>query len=88
MTRDLVRREQFVLPAIDPGKGVTGSLRIEGAAYGDFVEVAMTSNQFDVMVHGWVSNPDEVSVRFTNMASVPRELGSVGARIRVSKTDD
>lgn len=66
------------------GAGVTTTVTVTGAALGDHVDVSFSLDLQGVMLTGWVSAANTVSVRFQNETGAPVDLasGTIKARTR------
>jgi hypothetical protein len=66
------------------GAGATTTVTVTGAALGDYVDVSFSQALAGVLLTGWVSATDTVSVRFQNESGGVVDLasGTISARVR------
>ncbi len=72
-------------PSLADGAGVTTTLTVNGAALGDIVTVSFGRDLQGVLLTGWVSAADTVSVRFQNESGGVIDLVSGTLRAQVVK---
>lgn len=73
-------------PSIPNGASETTTVAVTGAATGDFVDVSFSRDTQGVIVTGWVSAADTVSVRFQNNTGSAVDLPSGTIRVRLKKS--
>jgi len=74
-------------PSLDDGDGTTTTVTVTGAALGDFVtSVSFSLDIQSLIVTGWVSAADTVSVLFQNETGATVDLGSGTLRVLVQDT--
>jgi hypothetical protein len=71
-------------PSLADGAGVTTTVAVNGAAPGDSVSIAFTSDVGGLLLHAWVSGANVVSVRFQNETGAPQDIvsGTIRATVR------
>jgi hypothetical protein len=72
-------------PNLVDGSGVTTTLAFSGAALGDFVMVSFNQPLQGIILTGWVSSTNTVSVRFQNETGGAIDLSSGNLYVRVIK---
>jgi len=72
-------------PSLATGEGVTTTLTVPGAAFGDFARASFSLDQQGMTLTAWVSAADTVSVRFQNGTAGVVDLGSGTLRVRVER---
>lgn len=71
---DFVGAVTYDPPSLADAAGTTTTLTVPGASIGDFVAVSFSLDLQGILVCGWVSAADTVSVRFQNETGGPLDL--------------
>lgn len=71
--------------SLSDGAGETTTVAVAGAALGDFAQASFSVPLSGVMMTAWVSDADEVSVRFQNETGSPVDLAEGTLRVRTVK---
>jgi hypothetical protein len=74
-------------PSIDPGSNATTTVTVNGANFGDIVNVAFSdhNNNGGIIIYGYVSAANTVTVRFYNSLSFAWDLPSGQLNVSVTK---
>jgi hypothetical protein len=72
-------------PSLAAGEGITTTVTVPGAAFGDFARVSFSLDLQGITLTAWVSASDTVSVRLQNGTAGAIDLASGTLRVRVEK---
>ncbi|WP_372623822.1 DUF2793 domain-containing protein [Falsiroseomonas sp.] len=72
-------------PRLAAGEGVTTTVDVPGAAFGDFARASFSLDLQGITLPAWVSAADTVSVRLQNGTADAVDLGGGTLRVRMEK---